>query len=143
MEAFKRIVAYFDIFVEKKLDFIKKLPIEISNMIFGMLDNRSLRSVAKVSHTWRSMSTYERRRRQSRNTKLNLMRYPSIKCNATRIVTFEMNEQNGIAIQQNPSRSRRYLRTSDLKDKRNKASKEYNRSNMRFWIYYNNSTECK
>jgi len=137
MEAFKRMVAYFDIFnifVEKKLDIIKELPIEISNMIFGMLDNRSLRSAAKVSRTWRSMSTYERRRRrQSRKTKLNVMRYPSNECNARRIVTFEMNERNGIAVQRNSSRPRRYLRTSDLKDKRNKAwSKKYGRSNMRF-----------
>jgi len=136
MEAFKRLVAYFDIFnifVEKKIDIIKKLPIEISSMIFGMLDSRSLRSSAKVSHTWRSMSTYERRRRQSRNMKLNLMRYPFIECNARRIVTFEINERNGIAIQQNPNRFRRYLRTFDnLKDKRSKASKAYGRSNMRF-----------
>jgi len=133
MEAFKKMVAYFNIFVEKKLDIIKKLPIEISNMIFGMLDSRSLRSAAKVSRTWRSMSTYERRRRQSRSTKLNIMRYPSIECSARRIVTFEMNERNGIAIQQNPSLSRRYLCTFDnLKDKRSKASKAYGRNNMRF-----------
>jgi len=136
MEAFKRMVAYFDIFVQKKLDIIKELPIEISNLIFGMLDSRSLRSAAKVSRTWRSTSTYERRRRQSRSTKLNLMRYPSIECRAKRIVTFEMNERNGVAVQQNPSRSRRYLRTIDnLKDKRSKASKAYSgRSNMRFWM---------
>jgi len=135
MEAFKRMVAYFGIFVEKKLDIIKELPIEISNMIFGMLDGRSLRSAAKVSRTWRSVSTYERRRRQSRNTKLNLMRYPSIERSARRIVTFEMHERNGIAIQQNLSRSPRYLRTFDkLKDKMSKTSKAYGRSNMRFWI---------
>jgi len=133
MEAFKRMVAYFGIFVEKKLDIIEELPIEISNMIFGMLDGRSLRSAAKVSRTWRSVSTYERRRRQSRNTKLNLMRYPSIERSARRIVTFEMHERNGIAIQQNLSRSPRYLRTFDkLKDKMSKTSKAYGRSNMRF-----------
>jgi len=47
-------------FFERKLDIMKKLPIKISS-IFGMLDDRSLRYVTKVSTTWKEISAYEQK----------------------------------------------------------------------------------
>lgn len=61
---------------ERKFDIIKKLSTEVSNIIFAMLDNRSLRSVSKVSETWKIISVCERRRRQrKRSTKVAVERF--------------------------------------------------------------------
>jgi len=59
MEVFKRMITFLDFF-ERKLDIMKKLPIKISS-IFGMLDDRSLRYVTKVSTTWKEISAYEQK----------------------------------------------------------------------------------
>lgn len=63
MEFFRKIV---ELFMGRKFDIIKKVPLEISDVIFRMLDNRSLRTVAKVSQQWKVVSAYERKRRQRR-----------------------------------------------------------------------------
>jgi len=137
MEIFRRLVAYFNTFIEDgfgKFDVIEKLPVEISNVIFGMLDDRSLRFASKVSHTWRTISEYEQRRRHLRGRKLNRIRCQPAKCSASKILTFKVNERNGNVIREDPNQFRRSSRTYIyLKDKRSKVSKAYGRNNrMRF-----------
>ncbi|KYQ60696.1 hypothetical protein ALC60_00321 [Trachymyrmex zeteki] len=133
MEAFRRMYeAFLNFFTVTKLDVIKKLPTEISNMIFGMLDDRSLRHAAKVSMTWRGISAYERRRRKTRDartTKRNTARCLPVRCHSEAVTTFNVNEWIG-AVQQNLYRSCRYIRSSkSFEDK--KKVKAHSR-NMRF-----------
>ena len=92
MEIFKRMVAFLDFF-ERKLDIIKKLSIKISS-IFGMVDDRSLRYVVKVSTTWKGISVYEQERRKPRGTKLNIARCLPVQhySIANQTMTFDMNE---------------------------------------------------
>ncbi|KYQ55374.1 hypothetical protein ALC60_05743, partial [Trachymyrmex zeteki] len=131
MEAFRRMYAFLNFFTVTKLDVIKKLPTEISNMIFGMLDDRSLRHAAKVSMTWRGISAYERRRRKTRDarTKRNAARCAPVRCHSETAMTFGVNERIGKAVQQNLCRSCRYIRVSESFE--GKKVKAYSR-NLRF-----------
>jgi len=135
MEIFRKLIVYFNTFIEvgfRKFDIIEKLPIEISNIIFDMLDDRSLRFASKVSRTWRTISDYERRCRHLRGTKLNITRCQPAKCSANKILTFKINERNGSVIKEDPNRFRRSSCTY-FKGKRSKVLKAYIRSNtMRF-----------
>ncbi|KYN37352.1 hypothetical protein ALC56_08255 [Trachymyrmex septentrionalis] len=134
MEAFRRIFGFVSgFFTVTTVDVIKKLPTEISGMIFSMLDNRSLRYAATVSLTWRGIAAFEQRRRKTRvakRTKHKLTWRLPVQFFNEASVTFDVNERVGCAVQQNLDRSRKYLRASDnFKDKKN--IKMYKR-NIRF-----------
>jgi hypothetical protein len=132
MEAFRRMFAYLDVFTGWNMDIIGMLPCEISNMIFNMLDSRTLRSAARVSQMWRMRSEHERRRRLPRVDKLNVTRCSPLECPASRIPTYELNERNGRVLQEVPRRYCGSLRKSgNLKDKRGKV-KVCSRNNLRF-----------
>lgn len=132
MEAFRRMFAYIDAFVGRNMDIIRMLPLEISHMIFSMLDGRSLRSAARVSRTWRMMSVHERRRRLPRVVELNVTRCSHVECPVSRIPTFELDERNGNVFREVPRHCCGSLRKSaHLKDKRGKA-KMYSGNNLRF-----------
>src|SRR5215467_14385265 len=132
MEAFRRMFAYLDAFTGRNMDIIRMLPCEISNMIFNMLDGRTLRSVAMVSRPWRMRSVHERRRRLPRVEEHNLARCSPVECPASRIPTFVLNERNGSVHQEVPRQYCGYLRKSgNPKDKRGNANL-YSRNNLRF-----------
>ncbi|KAL6258057.1 hypothetical protein P5V15_009975 [Pogonomyrmex californicus] len=78
MEAFRNLLVCFE-HKEVRIDIIAKLPYEISNLIFSMLDEESLHTAAYVSHTWRSMYEYQRKCRQLRDPDVNMKRRPDIK----------------------------------------------------------------
>ena len=117
METFRRIFGFVSgFFTVTTVDVIKKLPIEISGMIFSMLDNRSLRYAERVSWTWRGIAAFERTRRKTRDakrTKHKLTRRLPVQFFSGASMTFDVNERVGYAIQHNLSRSRKYLRASD------------------------------
>jgi len=132
MEAFRRMFTFFDDFMGRNMDIIRMLPYEISNMIFNMLDGRSLRSVARVSQTWRMRSVHERRRRLPREEKLNATRCFPVECPASRFPTFVLNERNGSVLHDVPRQYCRSLRKSgNHKEKRRKA-KLYSQNYLRF-----------
>lgn len=115
MNAFENMTWYiFNIYSEKR-DIVKELPVEISNVIFSLLDERSLKCAAEVSRTWRNVAAYERKRRQPRDIKRKIMRKLPVGPREEINVTFIINERNGNPVLQNkiPSRFLRYSCTSD------------------------------
>lgn len=132
MEAYRKMLMCLDIFGGKKMNFIKKLPTEISNMILSMLDDRSLRLAAMVSHKWRTMSIYERRRRRRlRGTKMKMIQCSHLEY-GRRILTFEVNEENGRVIKKDPGRLHQSLCNSMcFNAERGRTMKAHCRINMR------------
>jgi len=57
-------------YYEVKVDYISKLPSEISSMILSMLDAESLASATQVSRKWRNMCRYQKKSRQVRKSKV-------------------------------------------------------------------------
>ncbi|KAL6257523.1 hypothetical protein P5V15_011096 [Pogonomyrmex californicus] len=78
MEAFRNLLVCFE-HKEIQIDIVAKLPYEISNLIFNMLDEESLHAAAYVSRTWRNMYKYERKRRQLRDLDVGTKRRPDIR----------------------------------------------------------------
>lgn len=70
MEAFKSFLKFVGLYTERKVDFITKLPLEISNLILRMLDKQSLKFASRVSHKWKSVCKCEKKRRQVRKNKI-------------------------------------------------------------------------
>lgn len=132
MEAFRRMFAYLDAFTWRNMDIIRMLPVEISNMIFNMLDGRTLRVATRVSQTWRMRSLHERRRRLPRLEELNGTRCSRVECPASNVPTFELDERNGSVVKKVPIQYCGYLRKSgNIKGKKVKT-KFYSRNNLRF-----------
>lgn len=69
MEIFRKFLKFINLYDSTKMDIISHLPTEISNMIFHMLDERSLRSTWYVFQKWRMLSMYELKRRQTSSNK--------------------------------------------------------------------------
>jgi hypothetical protein len=78
MEMFRNLLEFFGFYDETRVDFVTKLPTEISSIILGMLDAQSFKSAIKVSRQWRSVCRHEKKRRQARKNKINTIKYASI-----------------------------------------------------------------
>jgi len=74
MEIFRKFLEFIDFYTETKVDFVAKLPLEISSIILSMLDAQSFQSAAKVSHRWRNVCRYEEKRRQAHKNKITTLK---------------------------------------------------------------------
>ena len=75
MEVFRKFLKFLGLYKEQtKVDFIRELPPEISEMILRMLDAKSLESSLLVSRKWMYLCDREKDRRQ-RQINRNLLRH--------------------------------------------------------------------
>jgi len=129
METFRKLMTYINVY-GKKLDVIKRLPVEVAGIIFGFLDNRTLGVISEVSTTWRGRSEYEARRRR-RMSGFNPKRLPR-RYSEEIGLTLVVNGRNGEVTKAGPRWPLQFTRSSNEDKKRNLA-KTFRLSNMRLW----------